>query len=65
MFGDYHSHNNHVNNHFTATIADFGSDAFPTLPPNEIRKSLPNESLTTILTGAKQRSCTFRAEVFE
>ena len=62
MFGDHYSHDIHGDNYFTAATTDFDSNAFPTLPPNEIRKFLPNKSLTTITVGTDQRSCTIRTE---
>ena len=66
MFGDQDSYDSHGNNYFTAATTDFDSDAFPTLPPNEIRKSLPNKSPATITMGADQLPCaTDTEEVFE
>ena len=66
MFGDHHSHDTHSNNYFTVATTDSGSNAFPALPPNEIGKSLPNESPTTITMGTDQRPfATDTEEVFE
>ena len=66
MFGDHYSHDTHGNNYFTAVAANFNSDTFPTFPPNEIRKSLPNKSPATITMGSDERPCaTDTEEVFE
>ena len=46
-------------------MTNFNLNAFPALPPNEMRKSLPNKSPATVVVGADEWPCAIHTEVFE